>query len=192
MSTYYDHTWGENTGEETRKSWQDKWCSGFFTHYMGGSGLDVGGTGYLENIHAVLPDAVIVDLDYPGYDGRTLPFEDGSLDYVYSSHCLEHIEEYKNAIQDWYRVTKKGGHIIIVVPNRFLYEKKDSLPSRWNADHKRFYTPASLLSEIEESLPPNSFRVRNLQDNDTDHDYSQPDTEHSKWMYETEVVIQKL
>ena len=192
MYMNYDQTWGQNTGEETRKSWEDKYWSGFFERYMSGKGIDVGGTGYLENVHAVLPSAEIVDLNYPGYDGRTLPFADNSLDYVYSSHCLEHITDYKNAIQEWFRVTNKGGHIIIVVPHKYLYEKKESLPSRFNESHLRFYTAASLLKEIEESLVPNSFRIRYLYEADEGHDYNQPDTEHSKWRYELEVVLEKL
>src|ERR1035437_5555824 len=192
MSTYYDYTWGLNVGEESRKSWEDKWMHGFFRIYMYGIGLDIGGTGYLENVHAILPDAQIVDLNYPGYDGKTLPFEDGSQDYVYSSHCLEHVSNRKDMIQNWYRVTKKGGYIIIVVPHMDLYERKDSLPSKWNEDHKVFFRPSNLIKEIEDSLPINSYRIRHLLENDTDHIYGVPVEIHASGNYEIEIVLEKL
>lgn len=182
--------WGKNVGEESRKSWDYKYCNGFFTKYMSGNGLDVGGRGYI-GAHAILPSATLVDLDYPGYDGKTLPFEDNSQDYVYNSHTLEHISDYKNAIREWLRVVRKNSYVVIVVPHRDLYENKLELPSKWNGDHKRFYTPASLLQEVEDSLPVNSYRVRHLRDNDFGHVYGQPD-KHGAWQYEIELVLQKL
>jgi hypothetical protein len=52
--------------------------------------LDVGYTGY-DNPGRLtaLPGAVGIDLDPPGYNGIRLPFEDGSVNTVFSSHCLE-------------------------------------------------------------------------------------------------------
>lgn len=177
---------------ESSKTYEQKIKNGFFLTYMFGKGLDIGGKGYKENQIAILPNATIVDLDYPGYDGKTLPFKDQSQDYVYSSHCLEHIDDYSNAIEDWYRVTKIGGHIVIVVPHRDLYEKKLDLPSKFNSDHKRFYTPSSLLKEVEDSLPINSYRVRHLRDNDEGHNYSDAPEVHGRWLYEIELVIQRI
>lgn len=183
--------WGKNVGEESRKTFSEKLDAGFFSKYMNGTGLDVGGRGYI-NSHAILPSAELVDLDYPGYDGRTLPFEDNTQDFVYSSHALEHISDYSQALNEWLRVTKPGGHIIIVVPHKFLYEKKDSLPSRFNESHLRFYTPASLLKEIEDSLTLSSYRVRHFRDNDEGHVYTDPPETHGRGQYEIEVVIQKI
>jgi SAM-dependent methyltransferase len=179
-------------GEESRKTYEDKLKNGFFEKYMSGEGLDIGFSGYLDNVVPILENAIGVDTNYPGYDGKTLPFEVCSQDYVYSSHCLEHIQDYKKAIQEWFRVTNVGGHVIIVVPHQYLYEKRKNLPSRWNGDHKRFYTPSSLLKEVEESLPTNTYRVRFLEDGDKDFDYSIDPTQHSKGQYEITLVIQKI
>ena len=177
--------WGKNVGQESRKTWQNKIDTHFFRKYMSGSG-------YLKDVKPILPTAIIVGLDYPNYDGKTLPFNNNSQDFCYSSHCLEHITDYITAIQEQFRVCKPGGHIIITVPHRDLYEKSEFLPSRWNADHRRFYLPSNLLKEIEESLVTNSYRIRYLQDNDVGHDYEQPANEHSKGQYEITVVIEKL
>jgi predicted SAM-dependent methyltransferase len=106
--------------------------SGFFDNYMSGDKiLDVGYKGYDNpELRTVVPGATGVDLDFPGYDGNRLPFDDETIDCVFSSHCLEHILSYKGAIQDWYRVTKIGGFIVCIVPSQLLYEKRRNLPSR--------------------------------------------------------------
>ena len=184
--------WEKWVGEESTKSWIDKLNSGFWDKYCSGKGLDIGYAGYLDNRHAILPSAIGVGLDYPGYDGFRLPFEDTSQSYVFNSHVLEHIENYRQAIQEWFRVTKPRGHIVIVVPHRDLYERKSHPPSLWNEGHFRFYTPASLLKEIEDSLEPNSYRIRYLEDNDKDHTYGVPVEIHANGCYELTLVLEKL
>ncbi len=179
-------------GPESQKTYQEKLNNGFFLKFMKGKGLDIGYAGYETGRGTILPTAIGIEPSYPGYDGTHLPFPDSSQDYIYSSHCLEHISNYQEVIKEWLRVIKPRGYIITIVPHRDLYEKKLTLPSQFNEDHKRFYTPASLLEEFEISLPINSFRVRHLQDNDFGHDYLQPANEHSKGCYEIELVIQKL
>lgn len=179
-------------GEESRKTYSAKLASGFFRKYMSGTGLEIGGTGYLQGVVPILDTATNIEIGYPGYDGIHLPFPDNSQDYVYTSHCLEHISDYKNSIREWHRVVKVGGHIVITVPHQYLYEKKLHKPSRYNEDHKRYYTPASLLREIEESLIPNTYRVIMLKDNDEGFDYTIPPEKHSSGCYEIELVIQKI
>lgn len=184
--------WGYLVGAESRKTWIKKFDSGFWDKYCQGNGLDIGFSGYLKNVHPILPTAIGVDVNFPGYDGRTLPFPDNSQGYVYNSHCLEHVSDYKKAIQEWHRVCKNGAYIIIVVPHRDLYEKKLDLPSQFNGDHKRYYTAASLLKEIEESLPINSYRIRHMRENDAGHVYSDPPEVHGRGEYEIELVLEVL
>lgn len=133
-----------------------------------------------------------VDQDYPGYDGLNLPFDDGSLRTVHASHVLEHMLHPTLTLKEWFRVLSTGGHMIITVPHKFLYEKRINLPSRWNRDHKRFYTPAILLAEIQLALTPNSYRVIYCRDNDWNFDYTIPPDQHSQGCYEIECVIQKI
>jgi SAM-dependent methyltransferase len=178
---------------EAGRTFKDKLSSGFFANYMGGDvTIDVGFRGEYEDAVPILPHAIGVDLDFPGYDGTRLPFSDESVDTVYSSHMLEHVVDYRATIRDWYRVLKFGGFIVCAVPHQFLYEKKSTLPSLWNADHKRFYTPASLLSEFETALEPNTYRIRHLRDNDEAYTYGIGPEAHAGGDYEIELVIQKI
>jgi len=154
--------------------------------------LDIGYKGSRTEPMPIVPHATGVDLDFPGYDGVHLPFPDCSQDTVFASHCLEHIEDYRSALSDWYRVVKTSGHLIIMVPHQHLYERKAVPPSRWTGDHKRFYTPRSLLTEIDETLPLGSWRLRSLRDVDDGFDYSAGVDQHAMGLSEIEAVIQRI
>jgi predicted SAM-dependent methyltransferase len=84
---------------------------------------------------------------------------------VYASHVLEHIQYHRKAIKRWYEVLKPGGHLIILVPHRDLYEQRRMLPSKWNDEHLRFWLPEeedlpctlSLKKEILAAIPNANF-----------------------------------
>jgi len=179
---------------EAGRSYLQRLRSGFLDRYCSGPVvLDVGYTGY-DNPErkTALPNAIGIDLDYPGYDGFRLPFEDGTVDTVFSSHCLEHIQYDHAAIREWMRVLRVGGFVVCMVPSQALYEKRRYLPSRFNADHKRMYTPASLARSFEEALEVNSYRVRHLAENDRGFNYALGPNTHSDGAYEIEIVVEKI
>lgn len=188
------HDPGRLVGEESRKTYAEKIATGFLDKYLSGPTiLEVGFRGYRdEPVVPIVPQAIGIDLGYPGYDGRTLPFDDGTVDAVYSSHCLEHIPDYKQALSDWHRVLKVGGYLIVAVPHQYLFEKQRDLPSRSNIDHRRYYTSESLLAELREAWPENGYRVRQLVENDTGFDYSCGPGVASPGCYEIELVAEKI
>lgn len=44
--------------------------------------------------------------------------ENETYDFCFSSHCLEHIANPLKAVQEWLRIVKKDGYIIIIVPEK--------------------------------------------------------------------------
>jgi predicted SAM-dependent methyltransferase len=50
-------------------------------------------------------------------------FASQSCDFVFSSHLLEHIEDYKAALKEWWRVIKPGGHLILYLPHKRVLSK---------------------------------------------------------------------
>jgi SAM-dependent methyltransferase len=58
-----------------------------------------------------------------------------SFDTVHSSHCLEHMRDPKAALFEWWSLVRRGGHLIVVVPEEDLYEQ-GAWPSLFNKDHK--------------------------------------------------------
>jgi SAM-dependent methyltransferase len=182
-----------NVGVEARKTYAAKLDDGFIEKYLSGMAiLDIGYKGYENDVVPIVPQAIGIDVDYPGYDGRRLPFPDQSQDAVFSSHCLEHVEDAQAALSEWFRVLKINGFLVLCVPHKHLYERKSSPPSIWNPDHRRFYTPATLLVDIEGGLEPNTYRLRHLTDNDAGYDYSIPPDQHPAGCYEIELVIQRI
>lgn len=56
-------------------------------------------------------------------DARSLPVDSGSLDFVFSSHLLEDFTDWLPILMEWVRVLKRGGNLIILVPDKELWNK---------------------------------------------------------------------
>ena len=80
--------------------------------YCKGSGIDVG-AGFWP-----LPNSISVDSHRgPGLGKIVADFKDNSLDYVFSSHCLEHIEYWQAALNEWIKKLKPNGVIFLYLPH---------------------------------------------------------------------------
>ena len=77
-----------------------------------GQGIDVGAGLW------PLPGAIPVDVwRGPGVERSAADFEDGSLDYVFSSHCLEHISNWREPLMEWVGKLKAHGIIFLYLPH---------------------------------------------------------------------------
>lgn len=69
------------------------------------------------------PEYIGVDPYFPDAEVKAfadkLPYEDNSIDEVYSSHTLEHVSKLQvvPTLKEWYRVLKVGGKLILRVPD---------------------------------------------------------------------------
>jgi SAM-dependent methyltransferase len=177
-------------GGETTKAHARRTREGFFEKYCGGNGLDIGYGGDLLS-------ATCIGWDIEDGDAQLLDrIADEAFDLVYSSHTLEHVEDASEALRNWYRVVKPGGHLIIFVPDRDLYEKKPTLPSRWNPEHKRFFLldrdeppdTIGLLPLIERNLP--DAEIVSAQRCAEGHTIVDP-LVHSDGEYSIEIIVRK-
>lgn len=50
-------------------------------------------------------------------NGDDLPFRDDSLDYVVTSHVLEHFFDTVGTLREWLRVVRPGGYVFCIVPH---------------------------------------------------------------------------
>ena len=137
---------------ETSKRRADRIATGWFEKYLIGKGIDIG-----CGDDPVTPDCARWDL--PEGNAQYMEgIDDESFDWVYSSHCLEHMCDPSVALGNWWRILKPGGHLIVMVPDEDLYEQ-GHWPSAFNSDHKTTWTirkreswsPVSrnLLDELE-------------------------------------------
>jgi hypothetical protein len=123
--------------------------------------------------------------------------KDDTFQTVYASHIMEHLNDPVTAIQNWYRILKPGGHLIILVPHRELYEKRKELPSRWNPAHKFFWLPdkteapctLSLLGVVNKAIP--EAEIVKLRTLDEGYDYNLGPNEHPVGEVSIEIIIRK-
>ena len=138
--------------------------------------------------------------DYLLGDGDAMlmaDISDNKFYTVHTCHLLEHMSDPVMALQNWVRITKPSGHIIVVVPDRDLYEGKKERPSSRNPDHKFFYTshkhelPHTLgLEELAITSCPNTNIVQLTVYSDG---YKAcPNGGHPDGNYSIELVLQKL
>lgn len=60
-------------------------------------------------------------------DALSLPYGDGLVDFVSSCHVLEHIANPVDALREWARVLKSGGHMVTLVPDyRYTFSCKQA------------------------------------------------------------------
>lgn len=50
---------------------------------------------------------------------QALPFADGSFDFVFSHHVLEHVSNPQVALSEMYRVLRPSGYLYLSTPNRY-------------------------------------------------------------------------
>jgi SAM-dependent methyltransferase len=115
-----------------------------------GKGIDIG-----CGPDPVTPDARRFDLE-DGDANVASQYVKEQFDFVYSSHCLEHMHDPKATILDWWKLVKPGGYLFVMVPDEDLYEQ-GVFPSRFNPDHKATFT----LSKAQ-SWSPKSVNVLDL------------------------------
>lgn len=121
---------------ETTKACDLRRARGDYDRYLVGRGIDVGaGDDPLQ-----VSSGEIVPWDKHDGDAQFLAgVPDESFDFVFSSHCLEHLEDVRVALSNWSRVLRTGGHVYVVVPDYTLYEHH-RWPSVYNGEHKHSFS----------------------------------------------------
>ena len=191
LKKYYKIFPRPNFKGETFKAKKRREREGFFEKYCQGKGLDIGYGGDLlcENCKG---------WDIEDGDAQTLDgLPDSHFDFVYSSHCLEHVNDAADAISNWWRVLKPGGYLLLYIPERDLYERKKTLPSRWNTSHKRFFLlDRDELSDTVGVLPLIQKTIKNYQIVKADfckQDYKLTnETLQASGEYSIEVILKKV
>jgi len=114
----------------------------FATRYFVGEGVDIGGRPDPLALYRELFPAITALRTWDIEDGDAqlmASVQDESFDFVFSSHCLEHMRDPKEALSSWFRILRPGGHLVITVPDEDLYEQ-GVWPSTHNRDHKQAFT----------------------------------------------------
>ncbi len=116
--------------------------SNFITRYFRGNGIDIGaGNDPLDQYQELFPFiSTVFVFDRAEGDAEIMAgVENERYDFVHSSHCLEDTDAPAVALQNWFRILKPGGYLIVTVPDEDMYEQ-GIFPSTFNSDHKWTFT----------------------------------------------------
>lgn len=98
-------------------------------------------------------DYVTGDLDSPWadhhFDVHSIPFDDSSFDILMANHLMEHVDDDRKVLREFYRVMKPGGWGILQVPidwnnpdteeDRSITDPSELERLYWQSDHLRLY-----------------------------------------------------
>ena len=96
-----------------------------------GRGFDIG----CMKIEWSFPGSRPIDISFnDGYHALNLPEQ--NIDYIFSSHCLEHIDNWVDVMDYWYNTLRVGGVLFLYLPD---YSQEYWRP--WNnRKHKHIFS----------------------------------------------------
>lgn len=143
--------------------------------YLRGRGIDLG-----AGMFKILPQAISVDNGNHAIFGHQIKpdvfvetaedlsiFGSGSMDFVYSSHLLEHIENYQAALTEWWRVVKQGGCLALYLPHKLFYPNIGQPGA--NPTHVHDFMPSDIITAMESV---GGWDLVENQDRNDDEEYS--------------------
>ena len=113
--------------------------------------------------HPVKPDVHIEDA------GDLSLFQSKTMDFVFSSHLLEHIEPERvsNVLKEWWRLMKDGAYLTLYLPDEDEYPKvgepEGNIDHKWNVNKDRV---------IEYMRPLKGWDLVDYQKRNQDREYS--------------------
>lgn len=100
-----------------------------FPHFIGVDSRREWGNGWKPDIEA---DCTRLDM-----------FARESMDFVFSSHLLEHLDDPLATLKEWWRVLRVGGHLVLYLPHKDFYPRMGQPGA--NPDHRHDFGPEDVL-----------------------------------------------
>lgn len=118
-------------------------------HVCKGYGVDIG----CMKPEWAFPGANLVDPLLEGnYHALNFPYT--NLDYIFSSHCLEHVDRWVEVMDYWYSKLKVGGVLFLYLPD---YSQEYWRP--WNnRKHMNIFTPQIIEDYMKDRGYKNIFK----------------------------------
>lgn len=117
-------------------------------HVCSGEGYDIG----CMKKEWAFPGATPVDLDFDD-EWHALNLPKKGVDYIFSSHCLEHIDDWVDTMNYWFDTLKFGGTLFLYLPD---YSQEYWRP--WNnKKHRNMFSPQIIKDYMEDKGYTNIF-----------------------------------
>lgn len=165
-----------------------------FAHFFSGCGLEIGRGDCDRCGLKDHPNCLSIELydhnpywvtqpSLVGITAETLPYQNNTFDFVASSHVIEHLPDPYSALREWMRVTKTGGRILVVVPDKDLAQ----YPAGVYLDRDR---PRSQLHQVVRAIGnrlsegrPNCEYLKNSQGINELDDWASKNTAFHRWAW---------
>jgi SAM-dependent methyltransferase len=119
-------------------------------HVCVGNGVDIG----CNRPEWAFPGATCVDPAINEFDALNFPDHARDLDYVFSSHCLEHLHNWVDVLDYWTSKLKLGGVLFLYLPD---YSQTYWRP--WhNRKHVNIFTPEIISDYMHDTGYVNIFK----------------------------------
>ena len=120
----------------------------FAKHFCRGKGYDIG----CMKPEWSYPGSIPIDLDFADeWDANNLPEE--QVDYIFSSHCLEHVDDWVGTLNYWTDNLRQGGILFLYLPH---YDQKYWRP--WNnRKHNHVFVPEIMVDFLHDKQFTNIF-----------------------------------
>jgi len=112
----------------------------FARQFCIGNGLDIGGTDKWS-----FPSARTINISKnDGFDATNLPAD--TYDFIFSSHTLEHTENYIDALLCWQSHIRSGGTLFLYLPHP---DMEYWLPQN-NRKHRHIFYPKAIAKTLKD------------------------------------------
>lgn len=146
--------------------------------YTRGRGLDIGCGQYKAYSHFIGVDNGhhwgTENIDVVTEADDLSLFADKSMDFVFSSHTLEHVVHPEKTLHEWWRVIKEGGYLVLYLPHKDLYPNIGEPGA--NPDHKSDFSPSDVRALMKRV---GRFDLQVDEERNTDNGEGMPGNEYS-------------
>jgi predicted SAM-dependent methyltransferase len=120
-------------------------------HFCKGKGVDVG----CNRPEWSFPGSILIDPAINSqYDAMNFSPESYDLDYIFSSHCLEHLQNWVSVLDYWTYKLKSGGILFLYLPD---YSQEYWRP--WNnKKHLNIFSPDIINDYMSDNGYKNIFK----------------------------------
>jgi len=136
-------TWGINAPYKA----EVKKCRFRLLPYCHGVGLDIGcGPEKIRKEAIGVDMGGVADINCNIERGIDI-FSEGFFDYIFSSHCLEDMEDHVRILREWWSKLKVGGFLVLYLPHRDYYPNMGQEGA--NPNHKHDFIPDDIIKAMD-------------------------------------------
>ena len=115
MDKFFEYE-GKMYPDLIRRGWHSQYIMPVAQKFCTGTGIDIGNSKDSWAFPGAT-DCCDLNNDAPWNNAMKIPVNDKHYNFVFSSHCLEHLDDYIGGLMEWKRILKPGGILFLYLPD---------------------------------------------------------------------------